>query len=358
MNNEDYKKLNNYLNEMLSYLEKEAPEVIDNLRLINDYSFRLDKELKKYNLEYEIKEKNLSIVDVIYITRNIIKSINIDYLNKFDEILKSGILNFDFGDLDEFIKDDEVKKEDNKKKNNKSMVIYDVETNVKSVEIERNFNYKDVKILVHEFIHYVGRDYNNELLKNYHLLSEFIAIYFESYANDYLFENGISEDEIDYLDRIISTHNKAHFLSAETSVLLAYHILGYIDESTCKELDFLNIPFELSEERFNICTKKLLNNFIKNDNGSNNYNEYCASLGVKFLDRINYFMGFLLAFYSRKNKDMKDIIDLNNSLQKYDINMNELLNGFNIDIFDEHFIDDVLMSVDQYVSKYKSMVIK
>lgn len=71
-----------------------------------------------------------------------------------------------------------------------------VENNKKLINVERKFNFNDVITLIHEFMHYINGNVEKEYINRY-LLTEFISIYFEIYAQNYLLKNyDISKESI------------------------------------------------------------------------------------------------------------------------------------------------------------------
>ena len=58
------------------------------------------------------------------------------------------------------------------------------------ININREFNYNDVRLLVHEFIHYTN---GKHISPNRHYFTEFLSIYFEFYTIDYLLKKGINK---------------------------------------------------------------------------------------------------------------------------------------------------------------------
>jgi len=114
----------------------------------------------------------LTYQDVYNLAREIIESINSDYLEDFDKLIENGQL--DFGYEGEY--EDSVFVHEQKDSN-----IYNY------INIKREFNYSDVGSLVHEFIHYTNGKNNNTIKRR--ILTEFLSIYYENYAIDYLIDH-------------------------------------------------------------------------------------------------------------------------------------------------------------------------
>ena len=87
MTKEEYRELNGYLNEAFMYLEYDCKFFLDNIKflsILNDNCYQL---LNEYKLGQESKENKLTYSDVCKLARNIISSINPNYLDKFDKLI-------------------------------------------------------------------------------------------------------------------------------------------------------------------------------------------------------------------------------------------------------------------------------
>lgn len=170
-----YKKLNYYLNEICIYLEKENLFLLDNIYSISILNDNFLRKIANYSLDNETILNNLTFEDVYFLAREIIEHIDRSYLQDFDNLIESGELDFSYQ------KDYEV---------SECISMYKKGNCVKQlININREFNYNDVRVLVHEFIHYTnGKKYS--MNRNY--LTEFLSIYFEFYAIDYLLKKGIN----------------------------------------------------------------------------------------------------------------------------------------------------------------------
>lgn len=94
MTEEDYKKLNDYLNDTFIYLSEYDGFLIYNMHTIFRLNSMLYEKLKNIDLKHKFHENNLTFEDIFNIARNEIEKINPNYLEKFDELIDSGRLEF------------------------------------------------------------------------------------------------------------------------------------------------------------------------------------------------------------------------------------------------------------------------
>jgi hypothetical protein len=344
MNKEQYKKLNDYLNDVFIYLEKRDFLLIRNIKsiaMLNDtfYSF-----IKNYDLSYKPKENKLTFNDVFILAREIIETINKDYLQDFDKMIDSGQLDFSYNR--EYSDSEFIHLED-----------YQVHN---LININREFNYSDVDILIHEFIHYTNGNKKQSI--NRYLLTEFLSIYFENYAIDYLIAKGIDKEEINYNDRLLFTKRDSNELIWYEIVLLAYEKFGEIDENTINYLNefYVNISKESFDKECLDTLKhfeKIEKNYMEDNRKEFNHEELTSKLCSYITKDYRYILGTLLAYYARKYCDMKDIVYLNDHINDEEYkskNMYEILLTIGIDLDDENFKDKVLISIEEYINKYNN----
>ena len=132
---EEYNKLNSYLNAIFVILNDYDYFLIKNIFKIGKLNQEYLTTISKYAFPSNTKENNLTFEDVYLITREIISTIDTNYLAEYDKLIEIGIL--DFGYENEY-SDSEFVHENN------------------LINIRREFNYNDVISLVHEFIHYIN----------------------------------------------------------------------------------------------------------------------------------------------------------------------------------------------------------
>lgn len=335
---EIYDKLNYYLNNICNYLEKEHPfllENIDKICRINDAFLRF---LKSYSLDNKTIQNNLTYEEVYYLAREIIENIDKNYLESFDNLIQSGELDFSY---------------ENDYNDSECVSMYKNEKVVKQIiNINREFNYNDVRLLVHEFIHYTNGK-KQSINRNY--FGEFLSIYFEFYAIDYLLKKGISKEEIDYLYRIKNVKRHSTIFYQYEIILLAYTKFGNLDDNTLTLLQefFLNIKREVFEKKCTTLCKNLCIAEEKNkDRIKENPNELGCALAEEFMAyNYKYILGTFLAVYAHKYSDFNDIVNLNNHINEFnDKTVYDICSGIGIDLNDEDFSQKLFNSMDEYIN--------
>lgn len=348
MTEEQYKKLNNYLNSAFKELEKNNSFFLKNIfpiaKLSNIYNF----VYKNIEIENKSITNNISFENVMLLAREIIETIDKNYLKDFDQLIKTGELDFSY-DSEYF----------------DSHFRWNRETKQKLININRSYNYGDVRVLIHEFIHYTNCGICSK--SSNVLLTEFLSIYFEQYAIDYMIKKGIDKDEIDYNSRYIDTNRKANLLCNYAVVMLVYEQIGNIDKDSCK---LINDHFiAISEEEFNkICLKTIeiisnkYSNYKFDTLFENKYDEERENKTISSLvsNDYCYILGTIFAIYALEYCDINKIIELNNSK----IN-NNLINGnifiifknIGIDITSSNFNDNILDCIQKRLTKYNKVKI-
>ena len=94
MKKEDYKRLNDYLNDAFIYLSKYDSFFIQNMHMIFPLNSKLYENLKDIDLRHNSYKNNLTYEDVFNLARNEIEKINLNYLEDFDKLIDSGRLEF------------------------------------------------------------------------------------------------------------------------------------------------------------------------------------------------------------------------------------------------------------------------
>ena len=343
MTEEKYKKLNNYLNDIFIYLEKKDLFLLENIYPMCELNFKFNTFIEKYELNNVQVENNLSFNEVYSLVREIIESINKNYLNDYDELIDKGILDFSY--------------------NNEYLDSHYSRINDKSIiNINRYFNYSDVRILIHEFIHYTNGSKSELLSINQYLLTEYLSIYFEMYAINFLInKKHISKKEIDYQGRLINIKEKCEQFDYYGLILLVYKYFGYIDKNN---IELLNID----KEQFDEACLKVFNYFEKIENNYNseirfknefNLNELTSKQCLQISSDYRYILGTLFAFYTSKYSKLEDIVYLNDHINdpKYAyMSIYEILLSIGIDLNDEKFNEELFNTIDEYINKYDESV--
>ena len=334
MSDEEYKKLNSYLNEVFNFLSKEDNFLIENIVAIAKMNEYFLSFMSNYELLDETKINNLTYDQVFSLAREIIASIDSNYLEKFDKLLDSGKLEFNYEDESDSYHDNGL------------------------INIGRSFNYIDVVKLIHEFMHLTNA--SSKETQNRHLLTEFLSIYFEMYAIDYLLKRGVSKEEIGVFERLLMSWVSSEMLSEISIVFLAFEKFGDIHKNTFSDLNeyFLSIPrLEFVRE-----CKLLLLDFLNMENDYRNEIMFEKQFNMKeFVGGLPLYRGYLyvlgtiLAFYARSNCKLEDIVFLNNHINDANIgnaNIKDVLNRIGIDITSPEFMENAFQSIDSYIEEY------
>ena len=331
-----YNKLNYYLNEICNYLENENKFLLENIQLISILNDGFLQHIQSYNLDNETKRNKLTFEDVFLLAREIVESIDKNYLESFDNLIKSGELDFSFEGAYE---------------DSQCISMYKKDYVKQIININRAFNYNDVWVLVHEFIHYTN---SHKKSINKYYFAEFLSIYFEFYTIDYLLEKGINKEEIDYFFRIKSAKRHSIIFLYYEIVLLAFTKFGNLDEDTVSLLQcyLLNIEREVFEKECLI----LYNNLSLVER---NYKEeinkepknFGGILSEEFITQnYRYILGTILAIYARKFSKFEDIVYLNNHINECDDrSVYDICLSIGIDLNDDEFIQKIFLALDEYI---------
>lgn len=304
-------------------------------KLINDFTGLTNN----YEFNYYSKQNNLTFEDVYLLAREIIESIDKNYLIYYDKILENGQLDFCYENI-----------------NLGSNFFYNLETGERAINLNRNFNYTDICALVHEFIHYMNC-LDNKLSINRYLLTEFISIYFEEYAKKYLLNKGISKEELFLNERIIYTKKSAASFNWYSLIILSYEKSGLIDENTF--LFLKNNYVDVSKDDFEEECQKLLSQFEqvekeykikimyeKNFDEGEMFEEMVKILNINY----RYVLGTILSYYALEHSSLEKMVYLCNHIndEKYakmslssllkiiDINLDDI----NLDIVEKKIIEN------------------
>lgn len=341
MEKKDYERLNVYLNDIFLVLNERNSFLLNHILIIAKINDKYLDFINRFDLSEDTKENKLSYKDIVMITRNIIESIDKSYLQDYDELLSTGKLDFSY---------------DNSYSDSCFVPINNL------VNINREFNFNDILTLVHEFINYTNG--KEKLGKNRYLLTEFLSIYFEIYALDYLLQQGVPKDQISIYDRLRNNSGSANSLYRYEIIFLAYEKFGNINENTSKDLNnyFCNISkedFEKDCESFLKYIDKRKTKYKQELPLEKKFNEddFIFELSLSFCDNYRYLLGTLLAYYARKNSKMEDIVYLNNHINDDNINnlpLSKVLKTIGIDINDKEFINKSLYHIDSYINEYSN----
>ena len=364
MNEKRYKELNAYLNEIFKYCEEENYFLLRNIEELAKMNDLFLQYIMDKPVEDKTIENNMTFEEVLTETRFIIASIDKGYLKDFDQLLETGVLDFSFKQEYDDSCFTHIEKDDQ---------IYNL------VNINREFNYNDVLSLVHEFIHFTNG--KGKIGATWNVFTEFLSIYFEIYAAEYLFNKGVLSNEISYKDRLRIAKGHAGVFSRYEIVLLAYEKFGALDKNTYQFLT--NYILNISEKQFELECYNLYNNLSRIDHAFKEDRKWqkeqrkTSKWSDTFItSNYRYILGTLLAFYARKYVDMDKIVFLNNHLNVMDEkSITEICHSMGINVgliseieevdfqivaaYDEmnkKFLMKAFASMDDYLDKYNNNI--
>lgn len=365
MTEEDYKKLNDYLNDTFIYLSEYDGFLIYNMHTIFRLNSMLYEKLKNIDLKHKFYENNLTFEDIFNIARNEIEKINANYLEKFDELIDSGRLEFFLKEKNITIKESNDYKKLSEIENSEEDIRYDSVCSYTEddyfIDIAREYNYNDVLILIHEFIH--STNISKKVGEYRYILTEFFSIYFEMYAQRNILESGINPSELDIFDRIKYTGRDSKLIDNYSFVLMYYNLFGNIKENSYKDLIKYNIV-SLSKEEFDNSCQFLLNYFdYKKDeynfkNKEFNLYDYRKCISSLFSSGYRYLLGTFFSCYLLENGNKDKIVWLNDHINDIAIrkmNLTSVLKIIDIDFTGENIDEKLIESAQKYyenLSKY------
>lgn len=328
MNKEELDYLNSELNRLFLRMSKDDIYCHDNIYIIAILSDKFMGYLDKKDLTFSNENpKYLTYQEVFDLGRKIIESINPKYLEEYDKLIDNGVLNFSY--------------EYEYNNSNYTWIEKENQT-LEEINLNRSFDYSEVGALIHEFIH--KTNYTKEPTPARIALTEFFSIYFETYAFDFLEQNGISSNELDRKERLRWALNNVRKNNSVLSPILIYSELGVLNDNSY-EL-FNNYRMKISKEIYEKELKNLYETF-KNaekmflDEGSIEQQKYAVTT-LNYL----YFIGTLLTYYARKNCTLEEIVYLNDHINEFD-NIYDVFRKMKIpgNYFD--FYDEAISQIDK-----------
>lgn len=365
MKKEDYKRLNDYLNDTFIYLSGHDGFFIQNMQSIFILNNMLYGKLKDIDLEHKFHENNLTFEDVYELARNEIEKINPNYLKEFDKLINSGCLelfkqeeNINIKEVDYYEKLSEV--ENNEEETRNTSICFYTEDGY-FIDLARTYNYDDVLSLIHEFIHSTNSSKNMGEYR--YILTEFFSIYFEILSKKNLLENGINTSELDIFDRIKSTGMISKKIVEYDLVFMAYNLFGNVKEDSYEDLEKYHIVSSTKEDFENTCIN-LLKYFdyqkivYNNENKEFNLYNYRKYISRMFSSGYRYLYGTLFACHLLENGNKDKIVWLNDHINDEEIKNMDLtyvLKIIGIDLTDENIDAKLVDSAQNYyenLSKY------
>ena len=365
MKKEDYKRLNDYLNDAFIYLSKYDGFFIQNMQSFFILNNMLYGKLNDIDLEHKFHKNNLTFEDVFNLTRNEIEKINPNYLEEFDRLIDSGCLEFFLHEQNMIIKGNTTYEKLSEIENNEEEIRNDSVCSYNNgdyfIDLARTYNYNDVLTLIHEFIHSTNSSKNMGEYR--YILTEFFSIYFEMLSQKELLENGINSSELDIFDRIKNTGKISKEITEYDLVFISYNMFGNIKENSYKDLKKYHIVSSTKKE-FECACVRLLKYFdyqkIQYNNESKKFNlyDYRKCISILFSSGYRYLLGTLFSCYLLENGNKDKIVWLNDHInyeKMKNMNLIDVLKMIDIDLTDENINEKLVESAQNYyenLSKY------
>lgn len=365
MKKEDYKRLNDYLNDTFIYLSEHDGFFIQNMQSIFILNNMLYGKLNDIDLEHKFHKNNLTFEDVFELARSEIEKINPNYLEEFDRLIDSGCLEFFLHEQNMIIKGNTTYEKLSEIENNEEEIRNDSVCSYNNgdyfIDLARTYNYNDVLTLIHEFIHSTNSSKNMGEYR--YILTEFFSIYFEMLSQKELLENGINSSELDIFDRIKNTGKISKEITEYDLVFISYNLFGNIKENSYKDLKKYHIVSSTKKE-FECACVRLLKYFdyqkIQYNNESKEFNlyDYRKCISILFSSGYRYLLGTLFSCYLLENGNKDKVVWLNDHINDEEIkNMNfiDVLKIIGIDLTDENINKKLVDGAQNYyenLSKY------
>ena len=365
MKKEDYKRLNDYLNDAFIYLSKYDGFFIQNMQSIFILNNMLYGKLNDIDLEHKFHKNNLTFEDVFELARSEIEKINPNYLEEFDRLIDSGCLEFFLHEQNMIIKGNTTYEKLSEIENNEEEIRNDSVCSYNNgdyfIDLARTYNYNDVLTLIHEFIHSTNSSKNMGEYR--YILTEYFSIYFEMLSQKELLENGINSSELDIFDRIKNTGKISKEITEYDLVFISYNLFGNIKENSYKDLKKYHIVSSTKKE-FECACVRLLKYFdyqkIQYNNESKEFNlyDYRKCISILFSSGYRYLLGTLFSCYLLENGNKDKIVWLNdhiNDEKMKNMNLIDVLKMIDIDLTDENINEKLVESAQNYyenLSKY------
>ena len=329
------KELDENISKMIEIKKGEIGFYYDNIEFLMDLGIPLFRLKQSINVEDCDKEFSQDFdYHTIY---QLLSKISPDLLKKYDELYDGGRLKIK---REKETEDIGLGEECNFSRKNGLVLV-----------LSKKFDYKST--LVHELMHATNMDTDEKYLTP-SILSEFISIYFETYANDIMPSLGIKENEIDYMMRF----------KMDRDISIKQILIPFIIKSKYGEINEENL-LKLHNEKhyFDSIEEYNLEDISKAINGEielfkiygkeNQERSFLMELLGSCLMSLKYDLATGLAFYARKHLDVNQMLKLNKTLiERPYVDLNYLLETFGIKI-DEELKKEAIASVSEYIDEHK-----
>ena len=334
MKKEDFDIINNYFNELAVKLfsSKDIENNYFDFIVLNDsyINYFRNRYFQENSYRVEIRNNHITFQEVLDISRNIIESINPAYLEKFDELLIGGILDVSYEDEYD---DSHVRHE-----------FYKGKLQSRLININRAFNYTDIEVMIHEFMHYVC--YTGEGTKN-KILGEFISVYFELYAIEYIYKNyKVDIEELFYNRRLINIFYQSSEVEKMEVPFFIYKTFGNLDENSYKDAkEFFD---KYNEDNYKYECHEILKLIEKENNQDTERIE---------IDKAHYYLiATFLAYYFRKTSDINTVLNFVNNInniENKDLDLIEVLKKYNL-VIKKDLRQKIFESMEEYLDIFEA----
>ena len=329
MANIDYEKINKYLNDYCSEMDKSY--FLENISDLYNLTLSLDFKLKtsvvtdrkaraslKEPKEYFTLIESLDLVDK-YLTEKLPM-----YKKDFNKAMATGTLNI-------------VDPDDDEATDLKSYAGIDKQGHhVINVVLAHDAN--DPNTIIHEFLHDMNSKEKEKGSRRY--ISEAISIYFELDMNNFMLEQGVSREDISPLlmYRLNDCYHCCEDILVAFPFLYYFYNLGQIDEKSYQNmLDFKLSPRPSDEKNFN----EMLSDFQKIIERKPKYDP---------LRTFSYVIGTMVAFYGiNQGEDFRQkMVELNDLANCG--NVKNIFSHIGIDIYNENCIKQIDAGLDKVIN--------
>ncbi len=329
MANIDYEKINKYLNDYCSEMDKSY--FLENISDLYNLTLSLDFKLKtsvvtdrkaraslKEPKEYFTLIESLDLVDK-YLTEKLPM-----YKKDFNKAMASGTLNI-------------VDPDDDEATDLKSYAGIDEQGHhVINVVLAHDAN--DPNTIIHEFLHDMNSKEKEKGSRRY--ISEAISIYFELDMNNFMLEQGVSREDISSLlmYRLNDCYHCCEDILVAFPFLYYFYNLGQIDEKSYQNmLDFKLSPRPSDEKNFN----EMLSDFQKIIERKPKYDP---------LRTFSYVIGTMVAFYGiNQGEDFRQkMVELNDLANCG--NVKNIFSHIGIDIYNKNCIKQIDEGLDKGIN--------
>ena len=329
MANIDYEKINKYLNDYCSEMDKSY--FLENISDLYNLTLSLDFKLKtsvvtdrkaraslKEPTEYFTLIESLDLVDK-YLTEKLPM-----YKKDFNKAMASGTLNI-------------VDPDDDEATDLKSYAGID-EQGHHVINVVLAHDAHDPNTIIHEFLHDMNSKEKEKGSRRY--ISEAISIYFELDMNNFMLEQGVSREDISSLlmYRLNDCYHCCEDILVAFPFLYYFYNLGQIDEKSYQNmLDFKLSPRPSDEKNFN----EMLSDFQKIIERKPKYDP---------LRTFGYVIGTMVAFYGiNQGEDFRQkMVELNDLANCG--NVKNIFSHIDIDIYNENCIKQIDAGLDKGIN--------